>query len=113
MTFFPDPRPNPEAAEAVAAFRARGFEPVGNTLYAYAAVQTWAQAVEKAGSMDLDAVVAALRREEFATVLGEIAFDANGDVTTTSFVWYRWTDGKYVAVSSPSTMKSPMLRRTR
>jgi branched-chain amino acid transport system substrate-binding protein len=98
LTFFPDPRPNPEAAEAVAAFRAKGFEPEGNTLYAYAAVQTWAQAVEKAGSLDLNGVIEALRREKFATVLGEIAFDAKGDVTTTSFVWYRWTDGKYVAV---------------
>ena len=51
-----------------------------------------------AGDLDLNGVIEALRREKFATVLGEIAFDAKGDVTTTSFVWYRWTDGKYVAV---------------
>ncbi len=48
MTFFPDARGNAEAASAVDAFRARGYEPEGYTLHAYAAVQVWAQAVEKA-----------------------------------------------------------------
>jgi len=96
FTFFPDPRPNPEAADAVARFRALGFEPDGTTLYAYAAVQTWALAVEKTGSLSLDDVVATLQSNRFKTVLGEIAFDAKGDVTTTSFVWYVWQDGKYV-----------------
>ncbi len=98
FTFFPDPRPNPEAADAVSRFRALGFEPDGTTLYAYAAVQTWALAVEKAGSLSLDDVVATLQSNRFETVLGEIAFDAKGDVTTTSFVWYVWQDGKYVLV---------------
>ncbi len=96
FTYFPDARNNPEAADPVAQFRALGYEPEGNTLYAYAAVQTWAQAVKKAGSLDLGKVIAALRSKKFGTVLGEIAFDAKGDVTTTSFVWYVWQDGKYV-----------------
>ena len=96
LTFFPDPRPNPEAADVVARFRDLGFEPEGNTLYAYAAVQTWAMAVEKTGSLTLDDVIATLQSNKFETVLGEVAFDAKGDVTSTSFVWYVWHDGKYV-----------------
>ena len=96
MTFFPDPRNNPEAAEVVERFRARSFEPVGNTLYAYGAVQTWAQAVAKAGTLDLDAVIDALRSHRFDTVLGQIGFDEKGDVTTPGFVWYVWKNGAYV-----------------
>jgi branched-chain amino acid transport system substrate-binding protein len=96
LTFFPDPRPNLEAMDVVARFRDLGFEPEGNTLYAYAAVQTWAQAVEKTGSLDLNDVIATLRSNKFETVLGEVAFDTNGDVTSTSFVWYVWHQGKYV-----------------
>ena len=49
-----DMRASPQAAEVVARFRAQGYEPLGYTLYAYAAVQVWAQAVEAAGSLDLD-----------------------------------------------------------
>src|SRR5918911_1175447 len=48
MTFSPDPRKNPGAAPIVEEFRKKGIEPDGYTLYSYAAVQTWAQAVEKA-----------------------------------------------------------------
>ena len=92
MTFFPDARGNPEAAHAVDAFRARGFEPEGYTLHAYATVQVWAQAVERAGTLELSA----LRDEHFDTVLGTLDFDEKGDVTTPSFVWYVWRDGHYV-----------------
>ena len=96
MTFFPDPRNNPGAAEVVERFRARSFEPVGNTLYAYGAVQTWAQAVAKAGTLDLDAVINTLRSHRFDTVLGRIGFDEKGDVTTPGVVWYVWRNGAYV-----------------
>jgi branched-chain amino acid transport system substrate-binding protein len=47
----PDPRRNGEAAPVVKRFRASGYEPEGITLYAYGAVQAWAQAAEKAGSL--------------------------------------------------------------
>jgi branched-chain amino acid transport system substrate-binding protein len=42
-----DMRTGPEAAEVVGRFRAQGYEPLGNTLYVYAAVQVWAQAVAR------------------------------------------------------------------
>ena len=77
-------------------FRAQGFEPAGYTLHTYAVVQVWAQAVEKAGSLALDAVIASLRRHEFDTVLGKIGFDEKGDLTAPSFVWYVWQNGEYV-----------------
>jgi branched-chain amino acid transport system substrate-binding protein len=96
FTFGPDPRRNAEAAPVVARFRAESFEPEGYTLYTYAAVQAWAQAVKQAGSLDLKAVIASLRSHQFDTVLGRIGFDHKGDVTTPSWVWYVWKGGKYV-----------------
>lgn len=98
FTSFPDPRLNPNAAEVIERFRADGFDPEGYTLLTYAAIQTWAQAVEKAGSLELRPVVEALHKNEFSTVLGPVAFDAKGDITTQSPVWYVWKGGTYVPV---------------
>ena len=96
MTFSPDPRRYPVAAPVVARFRTRmNYEPEGYTLYTYGAVQAWAQAVEKAGSTDLAAVIATLRSAQFHTVLGPISFDLKGDVSAPGYVWYEWSDGKY------------------
>src|SRR6516164_4648612 len=60
MTFSPDPRKNPAAAEVVKRFREKGIEPEGYVLYTYAAVQAWKQAAEKAKSTDAAEVVKAL-----------------------------------------------------
>jgi branched-chain amino acid transport system substrate-binding protein len=91
-----DARETSEAAEVVAQFRAQGYEPLGYTLYAYAAVQVWAQAVESAGSLDLDAVIQVLHSRQFDTVLGRIGFDANGDVRGFEpWQWYVWKDKDY------------------
>jgi len=95
FTFGADPRRNVGAAPVVERFRAESFEPEGYTLYSYAAVQTWAFAVEKAGSLALPAVIVSLRSRQFDTVLGKISFDNKGDVTPASWVWYVWKDGKY------------------
>ena len=58
----------------------------------------WAQAVEAAGSLDLDAVIDAMHRRQFDTVLGRIGFDDKGDVTGVDpWGWYVWqADGTYV-----------------
>jgi branched-chain amino acid transport system substrate-binding protein len=93
-----DTRKNPEAAEVVARFRAEGYEPPGFTLYAYAAVQVWAQAVAAAGSLGFDAVTEIMHRRQFDTVLGKIGFDQKGDVTGFEpWQWFVWqADGTYV-----------------
>jgi branched-chain amino acid transport system substrate-binding protein len=93
-----DMRQSPRAAAVVARFRAQGYEPLGTTLYAYAAVQVWAQAVTAAGSLDLDRVLIAMHSHQFDTVLGRIGFDEKGDVTGFEpWEWYVWqADGTYV-----------------
>ena len=98
FTSFPDPRLNPNAATVIERFRADGFDPEGYTLLTYGAIQAWAQAVEKAGTVGLQPVVRSLHENQFSTVLGPIAFDAKGDITTQSPVWYVWKGGTYVPV---------------
>jgi branched-chain amino acid transport system substrate-binding protein len=93
-----DMRQSAQAADVGARFHAQGYEPQGYTLNAYAVVQVWAQAVEAAGSLDLDAVIEAMHNQQFDTVLGRIGFDAKGDVTGFDpWQWYVWqADGTYV-----------------
>lgn len=95
MTFSPDPRKNPGAKPLVERFRKDGYEPEGYTLYTYGAIQAWAQAVGRAKSMDADPVIKQLRAGNFDTVLGNIGFDAKGDVTAPGYVFYEWKAGKY------------------
>jgi branched-chain amino acid transport system substrate-binding protein len=93
----PDPRARPEVAPVVERFRASGFEPEGYTLYAYGAVQAWAQAAEKAGSLELARMIASLREHQFDTVLGSTDFNKKGDLAVQSPVLYVWhADGTYV-----------------
>jgi branched-chain amino acid transport system substrate-binding protein len=95
MTFSPDPAKNPEAKQVVDKFLAKGFKPEGYTLYTYGTIQAFVQAVEEAGSADLDKVIEVLKSKKFDTVLGNIGFDAKGDVTAPGYVVYEWKDGKY------------------
>jgi branched-chain amino acid transport system substrate-binding protein len=100
-----DMRTAPQAADVVARFRAEGYDPPGFTLYAYAAVQVWAQAVEAADSLDLDGVIDTLHSRRFDTVLGRIGFDAKGDVTGFEpWQWFVWqADGNYVPLEQSPT----------
>jgi branched-chain amino acid transport system substrate-binding protein len=94
-TFGPETRGLPSAAEVAKRFEAEGFSPEGYTLYAYAAVQVFAEAARRAGSTELGALVKALREGTFETVLGPIAFDEKGDVKGFEYSMYRWHDGGY------------------
>lgn len=87
-----DTRQAPEAAEVMAAFRAKGIDdPIVDAVYDYGVFQVWSQAVEKAGSLDLAKVTEALHSQQFDTVIGKIAFNQNGDVTQSGFEWFVWT----------------------
>ncbi|MBO0905270.1 branched-chain amino acid ABC transporter substrate-binding protein [Jiella sonneratiae] len=100
MTFSPDPRKNEEAKPVVDELNKKGQTAEGYVLYTYAAIQAWAQAAEKAGSTDYDAVVKALDDGTFDTVIGSLQFDDKGDVTLPGYVVYEWKDGKYDYVES-------------
>jgi branched-chain amino acid transport system substrate-binding protein len=99
FTSFSDPTHEPRAAEVMGRLKGQLQQPNARALYSYAAVQLWAQAVEKAGTVEPKAVAAALRANQFDTVLGIIGFDAKGDVTGYDpFVWYAWRQGNYMPI---------------
>jgi branched-chain amino acid transport system substrate-binding protein len=93
ITFSPDPRKNSAAASVVEEFNDQGYDPEGYTLYTYAAIQVWAEAVEAAGTTDLASIIEQLRAGRFATVLGTVRFDHKGDVRGPSYILYRWSNG--------------------
>jgi branched-chain amino acid transport system substrate-binding protein len=95
MTFSPDPRKSPAAAEVVKRFKDKGIEPEGYVLYTYAAIQAWAQAAEKAGSTAVADVVKALNENEFDTVIGKFRFNDKGDPNLPPYAVYRWSNGGY------------------
>jgi branched-chain amino acid transport system substrate-binding protein len=97
MTFPMDPMGLATAAAIVRDFQDHDIVPEGHTLHAYAAVQAWAAAAAMAGTTEGRAVASELRSgRPIATVLGDIAFDAKGDLKAPVFAWYRWTAGRYV-----------------
>ncbi|HVY88734.1 MAG TPA: branched-chain amino acid ABC transporter substrate-binding protein [Hyphomonadaceae bacterium] len=95
FTFNPDATKDPANAALVKWFQDQKYEPAGYTLYAYAALQAWAEAVTKAKSTDGTKVEEALRANKFNTTLGTIGFDAKGDVIAPGFLVYEYNGGKY------------------
>jgi branched-chain amino acid transport system substrate-binding protein len=95
MTFSPDPRKNPAAAEVVKRFKAKNIDPEGYVLYTYAAIQAWAQAAAAVKSEDTKAVSAQLAKGQFKTVVGDFTFDKKGDPTLPPYTVYEWKNGSY------------------
>jgi branched-chain amino acid transport system substrate-binding protein len=91
MTYAPDARKRPEAADIIKKFRARNFEPEAYTLYSYAAAQIIKLAAEAANSLDPRKVAEAMHSgRTFQTVVGDISYDAKGDLTRLDYVMYVW-----------------------
>jgi branched-chain amino acid transport system substrate-binding protein len=87
FTFMPNPAGNANAASAVAGLKASGLPGEGYTLYACAAVQAWAEAVNRSGSFNADRVASALRSRPIDR------FDKRRDNSASGFLVYRWRDG--------------------
>lgn len=92
-TLFPAAE-RPEAADLVARFRADGGgEPSAEALNSYAAVQAFAAAAKGTKGVDAVKIGAYLRQNSIKTVLGELRWDAKGDLTHADYIWYVWRDG--------------------
>ena len=91
MTFGPDPQKRPEAQAVIEKFKARNFKPEAYTLYAYAAAQVIAEAAKAINSLEPAKVAEELHKgNSYNTVIGDLAFDAKGDVTRIDYVMYTW-----------------------
>ncbi len=95
FTFTPDARKNPAVADIVKRFRDAKIEPEGYVLYAYAAMQLFAQAAEQAKSVKYADLEKAIRSGSFDTVIGKLSFDAKGDNKLPGFMVYQWQGGQY------------------
>ena len=82
---------DPKNKAIVDTIRAAKKDPTGIFIMpSYSAVQVIADGIKKAGAPDPAKVAAALRANTFATPIGNIGFDAKGDVKNFSFVVYTW-----------------------
>jgi branched-chain amino acid transport system substrate-binding protein len=95
MTFSPDPRKVAAAQPIVAEFKKQNYDPEGYTLYTYASVQIYTQAVAQAKSTDIDKVSKVMHSAQFDTVLGKVGFDEKGDIKGPGYVMFEWHEGKY------------------
>ena len=81
ITFSPDPRKNRAAAPVVERFKVENINPEGFTLYAYAAVQVVADAVNAAGKADPKLAAEPLHSGMIVdTVVGPVVYDRKGDI---------------------------------
>ena len=85
----------PDAADVVKKFKDGGYDPEGYTLYTYAAIKVWADAVKAAGGTEFDKVVDALMKTDTDSVVGKLRFDDKGDIKDATYVWYKWSNGNY------------------
>ncbi len=96
ITFPHDPVKSKHGRTVADALRKRGHKPALFSMRTYGAIQVWAQAAAKAGSLELKKMTKSLRANIFHTVLGKVTFNNRGDMKQDGFVWYQWHNGKYL-----------------
>lgn len=88
-----DPRKLNSARDLVARIVARDKVPQPYSFYAYAAVETLAQAIDAAGPGNYRALSDMLNTSAFRTVLGTVRFDKTGDAIVPAYTGYEWKNG--------------------
>jgi branched-chain amino acid transport system substrate-binding protein len=88
------PLSDPEFREADARLVHAGVAVDLVALNSYAAVQTWAEAVRRAGGGEPKKVIEALRAGEFKTAVGRVAYDQRGDRRDLHYSLLTWQNGR-------------------
>ena len=101
LVVFPrDPLTRAAAADLLRRLRAKGQEPETYVFYAYAAIQVVDEAARTAQSLDPLKLAEAMHSgRQFATVLGNLVFDAKGDPVMSDdaiYVWHKSAAGHMV-----------------
>ena len=68
------------------------------SVYGYDAANVLLTAIAQAGTTDADKVAAIMKSRSFDTILGQVEFDAKGDVKQSGFVLWTIKDGKLQAL---------------
>jgi len=91
-----DPVKSKHGRTVVDALPKRGHEPALFSMRTYGAIQVWAQAAAKAGSLELKKMTKFLLTNIFHTVLRKVTFNNHGDMKQDGFVWCQCHNGKYL-----------------
>lgn len=95
-----DPRTSAEGKKIVAKIKANKGNPELYALYSYTQLKVLAEAMNRAGSLENAKIIKALQSGSYKTVLGELEFDAQGNLKKPLWSLYRWTKGDYKAIDS-------------
>ena len=96
VTFGPDYNAIPAAKKLLDTYRSKyGKEPGGYTLYGYEAANVLLSAIKKAGSTDAAKVAAALRSQEWPSLMGPLSFDGKGDLKKANYVIWTVRKGAF------------------
>jgi len=86
----------PQAGHFYGSFKARYGELGPFSIYAYDAANVLLEAVRRAGATAGDALVKILHSESFGGALGDIKFDAKGDIMVAPYVVWTVKGGEFV-----------------
>ncbi len=104
ITFARNPLDYPNAAKAVERLTQAGHDPSGYVLPTFAAAQVLSAALgpvvkpDPTAAIDGQRLATTIHSNGFATVFGEISFDAKGDIVKPAVVYYVWKGGKLTAM---------------
>lgn len=96
LTFTPDPDKMPQAENFLREYRSKyGDELAPYAIYAYDAANILLKAVSESASTDGKKIIATLRQIKYSGALGQIEFDAKGDVTKSPYIVWITKNGKF------------------
>jgi branched-chain amino acid transport system substrate-binding protein len=105
FTFGPAVEDMPDAGRFYGSFKARYGEIGPYSVYAYDAAMVLLEAIEKAGLTTGDSLVNVLHSQKFSGAMGEIEFDAKGDIKAAPYVIWKVKGGEFVPVKMNSTIE--------
>lgn len=98
FTFGPAVEDMPQAGHFYGSFKARYGELGPFSIYAYDAANVLLEAIRRAGAAGGDSLVKVLRAETFSGALGDIRFDAKGDIMAAPYVVWTVKGGEFVTL---------------
>lgn len=90
-----DPTKGKQGESILKQFAAKKVKPEVFTLYAYAATEIAAQAMQQSKELNSASILKNLHSGKFSTIMGSLQFDKKGDLTDPAFKLYEWQNGKY------------------
>jgi branched-chain amino acid transport system substrate-binding protein len=89
----------PAAKELASKLRASSERPQIYAFTAYSAVQAWAASAMIANTTDGAKVAEVLHGTTISTVLGDLSWDAAGDLNAPRYAWFAWRNGDFAEAS--------------